>query len=74
MNYFQQYLDEGDEVKTVDVCSPDCCSYTKENELSSDQCHGGCDVTSSTTPASTTPECEMASLYYHPPATMDPYW
>ncbi len=69
------YLYAGDTVLTVNVCSPDCCTYTKDNGLTSNQCEGGCVVTTTTTTmVAPEPECEVASLYYHPPATMEPYW
>ena len=77
VDYFAPHLNTGDTVKTVNVCSPDCCTYTKENGLTSNQCEGGCVVTTTTTTTVATgndSECEVASPYYHPPATMEPYW
>ncbi len=69
VGYFQPHLGPDDVVKTVDVCSQDCCSYTEQYGLSSDQCHDDCEVT-----PPIVPECEMASIYYHPPTDMKPYW
>jgi len=84
--YFTPFLNQGETVKSVNVCSPDCCSYMKEHNLPfvEEQCEGGCEVTTTTTSTTTTttmvpelndPECEKAAAYYHPPRTMDaPYW
>eukprot|EP00984_Skeletonema_dohrnii_P019506 scaffold9344_cov150-Skeletonema_dohrnii-CCMP3373.AAC.1 len=72
-DYFVKSGVKREDCVEVDVCSSDCCSYTKEHNLPSDQCQGGCTTTATTTTTTTTTTTAPGScpdrsfsLYWHP--------